>query len=169
MYNLTSKLSRGQQEELFIKLARSLAALPTAQESAELLKDLLSESEALMLARRLQIAELLIGGETYATIREETKASPGTISRVQTWLGLYGEGYRTVVKRMKHDQSESHKEVTLSFADAKRKYPMYFWPQLLLEELVKTANAREKARLKKVISQMKEKTQLSRQLNKLLE
>jgi len=55
------------------------------------------------------------------------------------------------------------------FAKIKRKYPAYFWPQLLLEAIVKTANKREKQRLLNVVTQMQEKTALSKQLTKLLQ
>ena len=121
-----------------------------------------------MLARRLQIAELLMSGNTYMQIREETKASPGTIARVQTWLDLYGSGYRAVVKRMSKDKSDKS-DPHAPFAQLKRRYPAYFWPQLLLEELVKTADRREKERLLKVVEQLKDKTALSKQLMKLLQ
>lgn len=167
MYNLQYKLSKNQQEELFIKLARCLAYVRTAEESAQLLKDLLSESEVLMLARRLQIAELLIAGKTYVEIREEMKASPGTIARVQTWLTLYGQGYRSIINRMsKHQVVENDSSKPL--VKLKRQYPAYFWPQLVLEELVKSASKREKRRLAKVVEQLRDKTRLSKELMKLL-
>ena len=54
------------------------------------------------------------------------------------------------------------------FAKVKRKYPAYYWPQLLLEEIVKNANKREKERLAKVVEQLRDKTELSKQLMKLL-
>src|SRR3989338_6431280 len=90
--------------------------------------------------------------------------------KIQTWLNLYGEGYRSVVAKMsKQAKDRQEPDPHRPFAELKRKYPLYFWPQLLLEELVKTANKREKERLRKIISQSKEKTQLSRQLSKLLQ
>jgi uncharacterized protein YerC len=168
MHSLRHKLNKKQQEELFIRFAKSLALLHGPMEIAQFLKDLLSEVEVLMFARRLQIAELLIAGETYLEISRHMKVSKGTIARVQTWLDLYGEGYRTVIGRLsKHDKPGRVPDD--SFARVKRRYPAYFWPQLLLEEIVKSANKREKQRLQKVVSQLKEKTQLSKQLEKLLQ
>lgn len=167
MHRLKNRLTKQEQEGLFIKLAKSLSLLRNPVEMAQFLKDLLSEVEVLMLARRLQIAESLIEGLTYEQIREEMKVSKGTIARVQTWLDLYGEGYRTVVKRIaKKDKPQD--ELSKPFARVKRKYPMYYWPELLLEEIIKTANTREKQRLVKVVEQLRDKTQLSKELTKLL-
>jgi TrpR-related protein YerC/YecD len=166
MHSLRFKLNKRQQEELFINFARSLALLKNSTEVAQFLKDLLSEIEIMMFARRLQIAELLLAGSTYEQIRQAMKVSKSTIARVQTWLDIYGEGYRIVINR-----SSKHKEVSNTdtpWSKIKRKYPQYYWPQLLLEEIVKSANKREKQRLIKVVEQLKDKTALSKQLMKLL-
>ncbi len=143
-----------------------MATLGNPSDAAEFLKDLLSEAELLMLARRLQIAELLIEGLTYEQIRKEIKVSFGTIARVQTWLTLYGEGYRKILKRIAKKGKNS--AGLSSFDKVKRKYPMYYWPELLLDEIVKSANKREKNRLQKIVEQLKDKTKLSRQLSSLL-
>lgn len=167
MYNAKRKLTRQEQNELFSKLAKALVLLHNSEEGAHFLRDLLSEAEVLMLARRLQIAELLIEGQTYQQIRSSLKVSFGTIARVQTWLELYGEGYRTVIKRI--DRKETSKDdLSKPFGRLKRKYPMYFWPELLLKEIIKSANEREKERMVKVIEQLRDKTQLSKELQKLL-
>lgn len=166
MYTVKKLLTKEQQTNLFIKLAKALTSLHNSQEAAFFLKDLLSESEVFMLARRLQIAELLIDGLTYEQIKSEVKAGFSTIARVQTWLELYGEGYRTVAKRT--IKKEQHDDSSKSFEKIKHKYPMYYWPELVLEEIIKSANKREKQRLSKVVGQLREKSQLSRELTKLL-
>lgn len=160
-------MTKRQQEELFLKLARSVALLSTVEEVAQFLKDLLSESEVLMLARRLQIAELLTEGRTYEQIRKELKVGWNTIAKVQTWLSLYGEGYRLVINRTKPKRNIVDIG-NKSFRQLKYKYPAYFWPQLLLEEIVKTANRREKQRLLKVVQNLQDKTSIAKQLNRLL-
>ena len=162
----TSKLSKVEQNELFVRFAKVLGAVRSSIEGANLIRDLLSEPEALMLARRLQIAELLNEGYTYGQIKKIMKVSQTTIAKVGTWLQLYGEGYRTIFKRTKSKGSPSILESP--WKQLKRQYPVYFWPQLLLEEIVKSANKKEKERLLKVIESMKEKTKLSKDLLKLL-
>jgi uncharacterized protein YerC len=162
----TSKLSKTEQNELFVRFARVLAAVRSSVEGANLIRDLLSEPEALMLARRLQIAELLNEGYTYAQIKKVMKVSQTTIAKVGTWLQVYGEGYRAVFNRTKTKTSPSI--LQSPWKQMKRKYPIYFWPQLLLEEIVKSANKKEKERLLKIVESMKEKTKLSKDLLKLL-
>ncbi|OGE81804.1 MAG: hypothetical protein A3H72_01805 [Candidatus Doudnabacteria bacterium RIFCSPLOWO2_02_FULL_48_8] len=166
-YKLNAKLTKSEQNELFMKLARAVASLHNPVEVAQFLKDLLSEPESFMLARRLQIADLLMQGLTYEQIRKKIKVAYATIAKVQTWLQVYGEGYRTVIQRI-NKPSIADEDETKPFAKLKRKYPMYFWPELLLKEIVRAANKRERERLLKVVSQMKEKTGLSKELTVLL-
>lgn len=166
-YRVKHKLSKQEQNELFAKLAKTFALLHNSAEMANFLRDLLSEAEVFMLSRRLQIAELLIEGLTYDKICSALKVGPSTIARVQTWLELYGDGYRNAVKKINKTERATD-DSTKPFARFKRKYPMYFWPELLLKEIIKTANQREKQRLLKVVEQLRDKTQLSKELQKLL-
>lgn len=167
-YSNQKKLSKKQQQELFIKFSQALSKIHNPVEAAQFLKDLLSEQEAIMLARRLQVAELLNDGFTYAQIIKLIKVSAPTIARVQTWLSLYGEGYRTIIKRTHKNNKNSKSIGSLSWSRLKHKYPMYFWPEILLKEIVKSASGREKKRLLDVINQMTEKTKLNKVLTFLL-
>ncbi|PIR96349.1 MAG: hypothetical protein COT92_01555 [Candidatus Doudnabacteria bacterium CG10_big_fil_rev_8_21_14_0_10_42_18] len=161
------RLSRKEQEELFVDFAKALGAIHNAVEAASFIKDLLSEAEVIMLARRLQIARLLERGCTYEEIQKTMKVSNTTITKVQTWLDLYGEGYRTVLKRTKAPVKAEAASLP-TWRNLKRKYPMYFWPELVLKEIVSSANSREKERLVKVLREMKEKTKLTRDLMQIL-
>jgi len=166
-YQMARKLSKREQNELFIKLAKSIALLRNSQEIAEFLKDLLSEEEVLMLARRLKIAELLMKGATYNQIGSDLKVAAGTIARVQTWLEQFGEGYRTIFKRTSKEEKSKGIEPD-TFSQIKKKYPMYYWPELILEEVIRAANQREKKRLSQVVKKLNYKTKLSRELTRLL-
>lgn len=159
-------MTKSQIHGLFADFAKSLASLHNPVEAANFIRDLLSEQEVVMLARRLQIARFLQNGLTYAQIKKAMKASETTVAKVQTWLKFYGEGYRMVLSRTKSTGSKSDFESPWNLV--KRKHPIYFWPELLLREIVKSANKREKQRLLTVINQMKEKTKLSKELLKLL-
>lgn len=166
-YSAIKKMSRQAQEELFIDFAKALSSVRNSVEAANFIRDLLSEAEVVMLARRLQVARLLMNGYTYEDIEREMKVSNTTIAKVQTWLNLYGDGYRTIVERIKDKAVEKH-EGPLSWSKVKKKYPMYFWPELILKEIVKSANKREKEKLAKVVSSLKEKTKLSKELMQIL-
>lgn len=165
-FKAKQRLSKEKQTNLFINLAKTISSLNNPTEVAHFLKDLLSEPEVLMLAKRLQIAEFLMAGMTYGQIREDLKVAFNTIAKVQTWLETYGQGYRTAIGRITKKQNLT--PMSGPFYKLKRKYPMYFWPQLLLEELVRSANKREKDRLIKIVGQLKEKTKLSKELLRLL-
>ena len=165
-YSNIKKLSKKEQNELFISFAKVLSNIKNSVEAANFIRDLFSKSEALMLARRLQIARLSQEGLTYVQIRKAMKVSQTTIAKVQMWLNSYGDGLRTIFKRSKNKTKTS--DSILSWQHLKKKYPMYFWPELLLNEIIKNASKKEKERLIKIISKMKEKTKLTKQLLILL-
>jgi len=129
-----------------------------------------------MLAKRLKIAELVLEGETYDYIRSFLKVSPGTIARVQEWLKISGDGYRWAAQKTKSDTKKLQRNLPAEsgysgWSDIKRRYPIYFWPELLLEEIVKSANKREKERLRKVVCEMekmKKKKPLFKRLQRIL-
>lgn len=167
------KLSREEQEKLLIGFCKALVELKTPEEAAHFLKDLLSRQEAEMLAKRIEIAKLLIKGFTYGEIQKMLKVSHGTIARVNQWLATSGEGYRLVVERVKEEKFEAQEyieelEKPVSWKRVKRKYPMYFWPDLLLEEFVRTAKKRQKERMRKILAQFDEKSEVFERLNLLL-
>lgn len=159
-------LTKKEQESLFVEFAQALSSLHSTVEMAHFIKDLLSEPETVMLARRLQIAKLLYQGLTYREIKDILKVSYGTIARVHTWMDIYGEGYRTVLERTKKNQTESND--LASWRKVQRKYPMYFWPQLLLEEIVRSANTKQRKRLQDILNQLHEKAALNKELEQLL-
>lgn len=167
------KLSKKEEERLLIEMCRALVEIKTAEEAAQFLKDLLSRQEAAMLAKRIAIARDLIEGATYEDIQKTLKVSHGTVARVSHWLENSGEGYRLVVARVKPEKTEAQKyieelEKPVPWRSIKRKYAMYFWPELLLEEIVKTAKSRQKEKLRNILDKFDEKSELFQRLNYLL-
>ena len=173
MANLSKKLSKEEIEKFFYKLCLAIAAMKNAQEAANFLRDLLSFQEAEMIAKRLKIAELLIEGCTYEDINRKVKSSYGTIARVQEWMKISGDGFRLAVDKTKGKDVKIENECpTIEMNVLKKKYPIYYWPEIVLENMIKTANYRQKQKIKKVINQMdkmKEKTDLYRKLKKLIQ
>jgi len=167
MVRFKSKLTKKEQEELLIDFCRVLAEIKNPEEAAFFIKDLLSQSEAEMLAKRIQIARYLIQGMNYRDIEDLLKVSHGTIARVNTWLSLYGEGYRIMVERLDKNK-KIEKNVKPRWTDIRRKYPSYYWPQLLLEEIIRNATRRQKEKIKNALSKLEEKTELYNHLSKLL-
>ena len=79
---------------------KTLALLHTTEEVEEFLEDFLTLAEWKMFMKRLAIAEMLIGGKSYATIQESLKVGTDTIARMQTFLQIHGAGMRRMIKQL---------------------------------------------------------------------
>lgn len=146
--------------------------LNSPEEVAEALSDLLTPKEIENLAKRLEIAQALVKGLDYSTIRDNLKVGYSTISRVNTWLNLSGQGYKIMLTRRKSEPkkiSEQERYDPYSWHNIKRRYSMYFWPQLFLEEFLKSADKKEKEKVQKVFESLKIKGKaFNKQANKEL-
>jgi uncharacterized protein YerC len=169
-YTNHGKMSKDEQEEIFIKFAQTIARIKNPVEAAHFIRDLFSEAEALMVSRRLKIADLLDQNFTYVNIKKVLPVSDGTIARIQVWMQNYGEGFRALLARTRKSDVKNSDPITEpgSWKWVKKKYPMHFWPALLLEEVIKSANKKQRERIIKVVRDMKEKTALTNQIKHLL-
>lgn len=111
----------------------SIAQLETREETKLFFKDLLSESEAIMLARRIEIAKRLLEGEPYDNITRELGVGKDTIGRVQRWLTSGFGGYEKAVNGFKKEADRRfgkskviEKKEPYSFGWIKQKYPLQF-------------------------------------------
>lgn len=177
MAKFNSKLSKREIGTIFNQFCVAISEINDPKEAAVFLQDLLSYQEASMIAMRLKIAEFLIAGESYEDIREKIKVGYGTIARVQEWLKISGEGYRKAVGSRKfraagsENNSRSVDDDFSPHGNLKRRYPMYYWPELVLESIVKNSNEKQKKKIRDVIDQMdkmKQKTELYKKLKKLV-
>ena len=158
------KLSPKEETDLIIKFCQAIASISKTEEAALFVRDLLSKPEVRMLAKRLKIAEMLIKGEKYEDIIEQLKVSASTIARVNVWLNQSGEGYRLVLNRTSRIK-EPRKPV---WTGLKRKYPMYYWPEILLKEIIYSANKKQKDKLKLLLDKLDEKNELIKELDEML-
>lgn len=109
-------------------------------------KDLLSETEAVMFARRIRIAKLLLRGMSYQKIREALHASDITIAGVHRWLQSGFGGYESSLpllakefeKRKRTTEKYQKEKAPYSFEWLKRRYPLHF---LLFNLFDKTYNS----------------------------
>lgn len=162
------KLSKNEQQEMVYDLINALTQAKSISDAALFLQDLLTKTEMKTLAKRLRIAKLLLKGMTYEQIEKNIHASHGTIAKIAIWLSERGEGFRKVVKSLpKHPQEKSIQDYS-DWDKFKRQYSLYFWPELLLGEIVKGANNKQKERIKNVLEQLDEKSELHRKLEKFL-
>lgn len=155
-----------------VALCRALATLNKSDEVAEFLLDFLSPKENETIAKRLRIAELLAKGKDYEYIRAEVGVGYSTIARVNTWLNLSGKGFKLVLKRklpVPKELSLEEKYDPYSWHNIKRRYSLYYWPELLLEELIKQSNEIEKDKIKNIMEKLDFKKKItSRKENRLI-
>lgn len=71
----------------------ALTLLKNKDEVRGLLKDLLTRTETIMLAKRIQIAIMLIQGFPYDIIKNEVKVQNDTIAKISNILNTSEEGY----------------------------------------------------------------------------
>lgn len=174
MARSSKRLEKKEIEKFFYQLCAAIARIKNTKEAAEFLRDLITYQEAEIIAKRLKIAQLLIQGLTYEKISAEIKVSKPTIAKAQEWLRISGEGYRKAVGRMEDvDRIEEKKNFCNpeDWSSMKKRYPMHYWPEILLENIIKNANIKQRRQFKAVLGEMgkmKQKTALFRRLNKLV-
>ena len=171
MAKYNSKLSKDEIDKILYQLCLAIAEIKDPNEAAELLRDLLSYKESEMIAKRLKIAELLIKHYTYQDIQEILKVSATTIARVHEWLQISGDGYQKAIARTK-DKVKHPKNIDFeSWGVLKKKFPSYYWPEILLENIVVNANKKQRAQIKAVINKLdkaKEKPAMYKKLKSLV-
>lgn len=97
-------VSRKVEKKIFKCLYQVLADMRKKAEVEKFLDDVLSETERMVLAKRLAIASYLSKNKSYETIREELKVSSATIANVQRWLEEGGDGLVLALRRIEADE-----------------------------------------------------------------
>ncbi len=107
-----------------------------------LLADLLTESEQVMLVRRVAIAKNLIAGKTIHRICQELHVGITTVTSVERWLQEKFTEYRTALPPLYEEARAlalARKErpiIPYTFRWMRRKYPMHFLLlNLLLDDI----------------------------------
>lgn len=167
------KLSKPERESIVLELIEAFVNCKTIEEAAMFTQDLLTESELSFISRRLRIAKLLLQNRTYNEIQDSLHVSQTTIAKIAFWLNHRGEGFRSIIKKLPSKLVKSSDPLMQSpWASLKRQYPAYFLPEIIIEQIVKMANKKQRERLSKIVfevdSSMKAKSQLHRELEKLL-
>lgn len=162
------KLSRREQEGLILDLINAIVGARSVGDAALFLQDLLTKSEMKILSKRLRIAKLLIQGMDYREIESSLHVGHSTIAKIAAWLSERGEGFRKVISRLPRQSDETSWKEISEWDNFKRRYPLYFWPEILLEEIVKGANNRQKERIRGVLERLEEKSELHKKIEQLL-
>lgn len=158
-----SRLPKETQHDLLSGFCDALCSIKTTDEAMKFLTDLLTASETLMLAKRIRIAQLLIDEKSYNSIEENLNVSQSTIAKVAAWLTEAGEGFRLITERMPKRGREKIKTEENAYSEwrsLKRRYPVMFWPQLLVEEIVQNANRKQKQKIQNAIKKLDHKSKV---------
>ena len=98
-----SKINAKERYRILDEFWTMVALLETKNEVKSFFKDLLSATESVMLARRIQIARLLLSGIGYDEIQKRIGAAPNTIASVHRWLqGGFG-GYVSALPKLEKE------------------------------------------------------------------
>src|SRR5687768_10017930 len=137
--NKIDSFSKKEQDAFVFDLINALVACQSMGEAALFLQDILTLNEMKTLAKRLQIAKPLLAGMTYEEIEETLHVSHSTVAKISAWMTERGDGFRKIIEKLPA-QKENIKDEYTEWDKLKRGYSIYFWPELLLEEIVKSAN-----------------------------
>lgn len=98
-------LRKEVEKRLFELFWEVIEKLRTKEQIEKFLKDLLTPTEEIMLAKRVAIALMLLKKYDYRTIRDTLKVSLTTIGKVSLWLKYEGGGYREVLEKIIRQQN----------------------------------------------------------------
>lgn len=118
--------------------------LENKDQVANFLRDLLTHTEMKMLAKRIQIAKMLLEGYDYQTIRNYVKVTDPTIAKISNKLETGGEGLKLAISYLQKIEKQIDKERMKLTPDLKTKYPSYFLPDRILEATAKNFKKRRK-------------------------
>ena len=76
-----------------------IVGLKNKKEVMDFFIGLLTHSESLMLARRIQIAKLLMENQSYNEIKKKLKVGNSTITNTDKWLDMRNGQYRKILER----------------------------------------------------------------------
>ena len=167
-----SKLSKQEQEELLLDFCDAVSSIKNSEEAAKFLKDLLSPQEAEMLAKRIKIADLLLQDWKYKHIREALKVGENTIAKVSEWIKFTGDGYRLITRRLREKRKNrkidnlDRKESLNPINSLKNRYPIMFWPEILIKEYVKNKKIKDRKKVIEALEVISDKPKLYRQIER---
>ena len=126
------KLSKEERIKYLDALYTTVATLKSRDEVKLFLRDLLTESERIMVGRRILIAQKLLADKSYDEIAGEMRVGMDTITRVHRWLEDEASGYEKAITALNKEMGNRLKfkkesaPVPYSFSWLKKKYPLHF-------------------------------------------
>lgn len=162
------KLSRGQQEDLISDLLAAFQIIRNSDEVIQFIQDLFTRKEVAFFSKRLRIAKLLLEDKTYNEVITAVHTSHATVAKVAAWLSQKGEGFRSVIDKLpKQVENSEDSLVSAEWYNLMRRYPRYFWPQLLIKEVGKQLDVHKRQQLTQLLTTLEDKRLLHKELEDL--
>ena len=146
LMKLKSKtIEEGEKNKFLDALYTCAGGLRSQKEIKSFLRDFLTESEKIMIGRRLLIAQRLLARHSYDRIVREMNVGLDTVYKINRWLNHGFMGHNKIFRELKR-ATKFKKKPNLGFkdyhpsgpfADLKRRYKSYYWLSNLLEEINK--------------------------------
>ncbi|OGG43032.1 hypothetical protein A2841_03150 [Candidatus Kaiserbacteria bacterium RIFCSPHIGHO2_01_FULL_48_10] len=128
-------LTKEQKIETLDALYTAAGSLNGRANMKMFLCDLLSESERVMLGRRIMIARKILAGDGYDQIQLDLKVGKTTVSKVHRWLSDQMPGYEQAIKGLEKELTKRKRKLAPigTFTYLKKRYPLHFllfpWPK----------------------------------------
>lgn len=125
------RFNKAQRQALREEFLSILHALKAGNDVLAFLGDFFTESEFIMFARRVSVAQRLLAGHSYHHIKQDLHVGLDTVQVVHEWLDGKFEDYRSVLPTLKNKGPRRvHKHRVpiepYSFRGLRRRYPMHF-------------------------------------------
>ena len=98
-------------------LYTAISSLGSREEVKNFLRDLLTESERVMMGRRIIIAQRLLEEKSYLEIKRELGVGIDTITRVHRWLEDDIDGYEKTVKKLEKIFESRQEKIDRAYVD----------------------------------------------------
>lgn len=128
-----SSIEKEKRDEAIAEFFKVIEKLKNKKEMTDFFLGILTASEILMLARRIQIAQYLISGKNYEEIQRNLKVGSETIHRTDQWLSHEDEKIRKWLISLVGKKQEEKIQIKKYKPDSLlRRYPHHrFWSDLL--------------------------------------
>jgi TrpR-related protein YerC/YecD len=126
------EIDKKEKQEAITGFFKVVERLKNKNEMLNFFLGLLTSSEALMLARRIQIAQLILDEKSYEEIQKQLKVGTQTIHRTDQWINNGDDKTTHWLKDILRKEIREEKNKYKQFPESLlRKYPAHrFWSDL---------------------------------------
>ncbi|MFC1727445.1 YerC/YecD family TrpR-related protein [Patescibacteria group bacterium] len=99
-------VEKRKMDAYFADFFEAISLIESSREAKGFFFDLLTHTERKMIAKRFQVALMLLGGFSYRTIRTQLKVGDGVISKINNWLNTGADDLIKIAKRLEREEGK---------------------------------------------------------------